>query len=147
MGDLVRSGLVDRSTVGRTYLHTLNRDHLLAPLVAEAATGHRTLLDFLSGAVRSLDPPPLRAILFGSTARREAGPDSDIDLALVFERRSDVSETGVSELAASIDRRTGNRADIVTFSEGEFAALGETAPALAAAIEADGRDLLARAPA
>jgi predicted nucleotidyltransferase len=48
----------------------------------------RTLREWVPDAVSDIvqEFDPLRVILFGSVARGDEGPDSDIDLLIVFER-------------------------------------------------------------
>ena len=38
----------------------------------------------MAAVLASVDPPPLRLVLFGSRARGEARPDSDLDLLVVM---------------------------------------------------------------
>ncbi len=69
--------------MGRNHVHELNRDHVAAP-IADLLSGLRNeLWKRLRDELGSWDPPPYYACIFGSAARRDGGPDSDIDLLLV----------------------------------------------------------------
>lgn len=50
--------------------------------------------------------------LFGSVARDEAGPESDVDLLVEFERRTDLFE--FVRLQIFLEELLGRRADVVT---------------------------------
>jgi predicted nucleotidyltransferase len=147
LGDLANSGLVDQVEAGNAILNTLNREHLLAPLVVAAAGGYMTVLSRIAESVVDLEPAPSRAVLFGSVSRRDAGPDSDIDIAFIFDDDTDLdtAEVAVSALARHVESLTGNRVDAILYTSAEFSSLAQTSPELAAAIGADGRDLLTHA--
>lgn len=145
LGDLANSGLVRQVEAGNAILNTLNRDHVLTPLVVAAAGGYGTTLGRIAESVAELEPMPLRAILFGSVARRDAGSDSDIDIAFIFQDDTDLdtAESAVSSLAQRVESLTGNAVDAILYTAAEFSSLPQSSPDLAAAIDADGRDLLA----
>ncbi len=145
LADLANAGIVHQVEAGNAVLNTLNRDHLLTPLIVAAAGAHQTFLTRLSELAHDVTPKPLRVVLFGSVARRDAGPKSDIDIAFVFGNDVDLDAAGssVSSFAQQVASLTGNRVDAIIYATGEFSALAESSPNLAAAIEADGRDLLA----
>jgi len=87
---LVEQGVVHRQEAGRAYLHTLNRDHIAAP-IAELLAGLRTeLVRRLREALEEWRPAPLHASMFGSAARADGDASSDIDLLIV--RPGDVDE-------------------------------------------------------
>ena len=74
------------------------------------------------------------AVLFGSTARGESGPGSDIDLGVLFE----AGQESAAALEVALARATGRRLDIVR--------LDAAPPLLRFEIARDGRVLLERAP-
>ena len=128
---LVEHGLVIADPANRGYLYRLNRDHVLADAVLIACRARRTVLDRLTEAVKALDPEPVHVSMFGSFARREAGPDSDIDLLVVLSAPP-ASDTGWSDQLQSLADRvlswTGNRLECLTFTVDELhaaAARGE----------------------
>lgn len=80
---LVDQGIVRAVEMGRNRVHELNRQHVAAN-AAVALEGIR--YEFLSRLRKTLavwDPAPMDARLFGSAARGDGGPGSDIDLLLV----------------------------------------------------------------
>lgn len=124
---LVDQGVVLRHQVGRAKVYRLNRQHVAASHIEGLVTLRGELLERLRAALASWEVPPRLALLFGSAARGEAGPSSDLDLFLV--RRADVGEefpVWVEQLAAlerSATEWTGNDARIVEFGEEEFSAV------------------------
>ncbi len=97
LGNLVDIGLVTRTSKGKQVHYQANADspvfaeirELIAKTTAVPDTmGDRTMLvtdDQLSEIVRRIVDAvsPLKIILFGSTARGEAQPDSDVDVLVV----------------------------------------------------------------
>ena len=81
---LVDHGLVNRAEVGRTYLYSLNRDHLLAPVVEQMADVRAELIRRLRDAIDGWAIPAVHASLFGSAARGDGNARSDIDLLIVL---------------------------------------------------------------
>jgi predicted nucleotidyltransferase len=121
---LVDQGVVLRHQAGRAKIYRLNRQHVAASHIEGLATLRAELLERLRVALASWEVPPLLALLFGSVARGEGGPNSDLDLLLV--RRADVEEESPIwiEQLASLERDatkwTGNDARIVEFGEDEL---------------------------
>jgi hypothetical protein len=69
--------------MGRNLVHELNREHIAAP-AAEALAGLRgELWKRIREALAGWTLKPVYASAFGSAARRDGGPESDIDLLLV----------------------------------------------------------------
>ena len=81
---LVEHGVVLADPAVRGYLYRLNRDHVLAESVLGAARARITIVARLTEAVQALTPRPVHVSVFGSFARREAGPGSDIDVLVVL---------------------------------------------------------------
>ncbi len=74
------------------------------------------------------------AVLFGSAARGEAGPGSDLDVGVLF----DPGRESAAALEVALARATGRRVDVVR--------LDAAPPLLRFEIARDGRVLLERAP-
>jgi len=80
---LVEQGIVRATEMGRNRVHELNREHVGAP-AAELLAGLRLeLWKRLRAELAGWSPDPLHASVFGSAARGDGGPHSDIDLLLV----------------------------------------------------------------
>jgi hypothetical protein len=138
---LVEQGVVDRQPAGRAYLHTLNRDHIAAP-IAEALAGLRgELLRRLRDEVANWQPAAAHASLFGSTARGDGDTSSDIDLLVVRPANVDEEDAAwrdqLDRLALRVQSWTGNHAGIIELDETE---LRHPSPILGN-VSADGIDL------
>jgi hypothetical protein len=142
---LVEHGLVHRLEAGRSLLYTLNRSHLLAPLVEQMADVRVGLIQRLRDAVGSWRISPAHASLFGSAARGDGGTGSDIDLFLVRPVAADVDDPiwseQVDDLAESVREWTGNNAGIVEVSEEELGELRRDPPPVIGQLRRDAVDL------
>lgn len=106
-------GLLRRQRGGRAHLFTINRDHELiakgiVPLLRlEREFGER-LKDLLR---RKLQGLVLSGAIFGSVARREEAPESDLDVCLVVasSKAKEVAHARVQALAPVIWQRFGAR--------------------------------------
>lgn len=117
---LAVQGVVTADRVGRTFVWSLNREHLAAEALVALASMRQALLDRLVDEVAVLTE--LRfAALFGSAARGTMRVDSDIDLFLVHSdaaRRSEVTAE-VTALEWKVSAWTGNDARSLLMSESE----------------------------
>jgi hypothetical protein len=122
---LVEQGIVFRQQIGRAKVYRLNRKHVAAPYVEGLAALQDALVDRLRGTLDAWKEPPLLAALFGSAARGEAAPGSDLDLLLV--RPGDVVEESpvwreqVSALEREATEWTGNDARVLEYAEEDLA--------------------------
>jgi len=82
---LVEQGLVTATQMGRNLVHELNRDHVAAPAAALLADLRLELWRRLRETLSGWTEKPVHATVFGSAARGDGGPDSDIDLLLVHQ--------------------------------------------------------------
>src|SRR5579862_1605622 len=80
---LVDAGLVTRKTVGHQVFYSANREspvfEEMRSLVAKTVGVHDVLLE----ALRPLENKIRLAFVYGSTARSNEGPQSDVDLLIV----------------------------------------------------------------
>lgn len=137
--------MVDRAEAGRTFLYTLNWDHLLASAVERMAEARLELTTRLSEVIGSWEISTVHASLFGSTARGDGGIDSDIDL-FVVRPASIVSEDftwhrQLNDLAEAVRSWTGNNAGIVEVGEEDLPGLRQDRPPVIAELERDAIDL------
>lgn len=142
---LVEHGLVNRQEAGRTFLYTLNHDHLLAPVVQRMAGIRLELIEQLRNAIGHWEIAPIHASLFGSAARGDGDIDSDIDLLVVRPPGVDPDDEGwrgqIDGLADSVRRWTGNHAGIVEVSEKELPRLRKERPPVVDEVRKDAVDL------
>jgi predicted nucleotidyltransferase len=122
---LVDQGIVLRRQAGRANLYRLNRQHVSSEAIELLAQARSQLIAWLQEAIASWEVVPRCAAVFGSVARGEAGPDSDLDLLVV--RRSEIDEENATwesqlgSLQRSATAWTGNDARVVELGEGELA--------------------------
>lgn len=142
---LVEHGLVIRQEAGRTFLYTLNYDHLLAPVVQQLAGIRLELVERLRDAIKGWKIQPVHASLFGSAARGDGDARSDIDLLIV--RAADINSDSaewreqIDGLADSVRHWTGNHAGIIEISEGELPRLRKDRPPVVEQVRKDAIDL------
>lgn len=120
---LAEQGIVDVEVVGTAKSYSLNREHLAAPHIIDLARLFDTFLDRLRERLNEWNPSAVYASLFGSAARQEMEPGSDIDLLIV--RRDGVDEDDMRwsaqlrDVAADAARWTGNDVRVLEVSATE----------------------------
>ena len=85
---------------------------------------------------------PERIHLFGSHARGEAGPDSDLDILVVVPDDAPHNRRG-SRLAYQALRGTGVAADVLVWTRGYFESRRHLKASLSATVTSEGRLLYA----
>jgi hypothetical protein len=80
---LVEQGTVRATEMGRNRVHELNREHVAAQVAVLLAGLRLELWKRLRTTIQDWNPSPVYACAFGSAARGDGGPDSDIDILLV----------------------------------------------------------------
>jgi predicted nucleotidyltransferase len=124
---LVADGLVLSRPAGKAILYQLNRDHVAAGAIVELADLQSALTTRVQQHVAEWHRPPISVALFGSAARGQGTSTSDIDLLVIrpdaVEEEQPVWSQRVMELTDAVARWTGNRCEILEYSEAEFARL------------------------
>jgi predicted nucleotidyltransferase len=129
---LADAGLVRIRRSRRADYYEMNRDHVLAADMARLFDQEDRLRDALVAFIREQlmrhELPVSEAYLFGSAARGERQPTSDIDLALIAapDVKSEVEEAAFGPIAEAIFRRFGGRLSPIVGSP-TLAALGDPA--------------------
>lgn len=114
---LVEHGLVQSEPTNFGHAYRFNRDHLLAAPVLQVASARQELFGRLSAECAELDPTPLAAVVFGSQARGDSTPSSDIDLLLLIDTQPEDVESWLEqlgELSLKVQSWTGNRLQTLT---------------------------------
>jgi predicted nucleotidyltransferase len=117
---LVSAGVVDRVTKGRSALYTLNREHVATDGIVALASMRDGLLRRMKSAIGAWKVKVQSATLFGSFARGDGGPASDIDLLLV--RRDavgsdDMWDQQLAQLSSDVLRWSGNPLRTIVLTE------------------------------
>ena len=117
LGQLADLGVVSRREVGPTVLVRLERRNAVGELVAGLAALRRRVIEALRQLAAGLDPPPVSLFLFGSLARGNAGPASDIDFLAVRPEGADQARWAASLTEFSSQARilTGNRIQVLDY--------------------------------
>lgn len=142
---LTEHGLVEQRPAGRSFVYTLNRDHLAAPAVEALADMRAGLFGRLRVAVGDWAVQPLHASVFGSTARGDGDAESDIDLFVV--RPDNVSPENptwrqqLEDLGDAVKRWSGNHAGISEVDAADVARLVAENPPIVSDLRADAVEL------
>lgn len=123
---LVEHGLVTSEPTNHGAMYRLNREHVLAPAVLLGVEARHEFIRRLAAACEQLVPVPVSVSLFGSVARNDSRPDSDIDLLVVLEEYPDDVEGWIDQLlvlTGQVAAWTGNHLEAITHSTGHLADL------------------------
>lgn len=125
---LVEQGVVVSRHAGRANLYKLNRAHLAAAHIEGLAGLRKQLFDRARDLIAAWSIRPCSAMVFGSVARGEAGPHSDLDLLVIRPSEVDEDSEDWREQLGLLERQmtdwTGNDARVLEYCEDE---LGYTA--------------------
>lgn len=134
----VRSGLVLRVPGG----YEINRQHLAYRAVEALLDSSGELRRRVGTAVAAWRDQPAAVVLFGSTARGQAGPSSDVDVLIV--RPLDVAvddrqwADDVATLAEQVQLWTGSACDVLEYDPAELEQLNRGGDPLIDALLRDG---------
>jgi predicted nucleotidyltransferase len=127
IGKLVELGVVDRRDVGPASLVRLDPQNLAAQTVLSIAALHRSGLEHLTKLASAIVPPPASLVVYGSFARGEAGPDSDVDILVVrpagVPADSDVWTDSLGQWVDRASRALGNPVNLVEVAAEELPSL------------------------
>jgi predicted nucleotidyltransferase len=147
---LVASGLVLREQAGSAHLYTLNRDHVAAPAVITAASVRDELFARMTAVVESWQIRPIATWIFGSVARGQATPSSDLDVLVIrpdaVPADDDHWEAQSLAFVDDVRRWSGNVCQILEYSETEYSDLVASGDRLARALRDDAVVLTGRSP-
>jgi len=142
MPGLVDLGIVARRDVPPAALFRLVPDHVAARPLLELARARTTVLNQLGRSAGRLAPPPASVVVYGSLARGDSRPDSDIDILVVRPRNvSDDDNRWHDDLETwrqQAQQLTGNRTGVLEVDEREVPRLLRSRRPLWADIRRDG---------
>jgi predicted nucleotidyltransferase len=142
LDELVALGLVDMQKVGPANAYTLNRGHVLWDPIEKVLATRAVVASAVEEAVREVTAGVVvSAAIYGSMARGEAGPESDVDVLVVWEDATavDQRDAALESLDERVRRLTGNRVQVLAVTGAELARLVEHDDPLVVSIRRDGQ--------
>jgi predicted nucleotidyltransferase len=147
--ELAAAGILNQDEATAQHLFTFNRRHHLARVIEQLFDAERrfaaTVFDRLGEAVEAAEAVE-SAMVFGSSARGEAGPGSDLDLLVVVrgqEAREGV-HAALMELAPGFSSDFGVRLSPVVLTLEQFRQQGEENDPFIASVRRDARHVVGR---
>lgn len=142
LSDFASMGVVLSSPAGRATVHWLNREsvyvqNMLEPLFQAERNVPEDVVDDLAWAFQD---ETISVVLFGSYARGDQTPGSDVDVALVAADpdKKSALESLIAAHASEFRGRFGASLSALTYSSEEAEALWDTSPNLAHSLCRDG---------
>jgi predicted nucleotidyltransferase len=125
LADLEGIGLVVARSVGASRIYRLNRSHVLWSPIEAILTAPARIEQVAIDAVRRVVGERATLAAYGSFARGDSGPASDIDLLLVWNDgvTADEKTATVDALNAEVALATGNRVDLIALDQEDFTRL------------------------
>lgn len=118
-------------------------EHIAARALLALARSYDVVLDEIGRLAGALPCPPVSVIVFGSFGRREATPDSDIDLVVVRPEETDADDDAWSEsldgFRRGVRRLTGNPVEVLEVSAEQASSRLTGRSSVWAAIRREGR--------
>lgn len=150
LDDLVSNGVVIAEPAGRAKLYLLNRDHVAYHAIDQLSRLRELLLERIRTEAKTWTVPAKAIWLFGSTARGQGGPDSDLDLLIVRPDEVDDSDSRwleqVETLSAHVSLWSGNSCEVVEYSAQEVQDLIQRGERLVAELQRDAVPLVGSTP-
>ena len=116
---------LDGDVLRQAKLYSLNRGHLAAPYIQQLTTLRSELVERLRSFVEAWEVAPFAVFLFGSAARGDAGPNSDLDLFVVRPEVLETDDSRWQEQLAELEKEatvwTGNEARVVEYRRRDLA--------------------------
>lgn len=136
-------GLVTTHSVPPAKQYFLNREHVLCTPLLDLINAKAQLIDWLTDRLTKTDGI-ISAILFGSVARGEDTPGSDVDLLLVFsgDKALEGSSGQLQLIEDEFLKRFGNALGITKLSKSDIVASFDQQPAFLTNVIHQGRLLL-----
>ena len=124
LDDLARQGIVRAEPAGRAKLYTLNREHLAYPAIHALVHLWEELITRIAAEASTWEVPAVAVWLFGSAARGEGGPNSDVDLLVIRSESVDDTEPTwlrqVETLSEQVTAWSGNDCQVLELSSAEL---------------------------
>jgi predicted nucleotidyltransferase len=142
LAELARSGIADMREVPPAKTYRLNRAHVAAEAIEALASQWDTVVDRIRNDLQSWPVVAEAAWLFGSAARGDGHPQSDIDLLLIRPEITDDDEQQswqrrVDAMRESVRAWSGNELDVLDFTAPEFRQLNNAGERLVEEVMAE----------
>lgn len=136
---LVAHGLVDSERQGASVLYLGNREHAAWPAIEVLADLRARVLGLLREQLESWSEEAPSVLLFGSFARADGDEGSDIDILVVHDDTGPTEglRDRVDQLATTVERLTGNDAQMVLMSLSELRQRAEVSDDLVSDLRQD----------
>jgi hypothetical protein len=122
---LAATGLVHVDDAGNSLSYSLNRHHLVAPVVEFLADLRTALVNRLANELAAWPLPPVHASAYGALARADGDLESDVELLLIRPDDVDAADPLWNEQASGLMQTvvdlTGNPAHLFELSRTELA--------------------------
>lgn len=122
-----RYGFVKSRRVGKAILWKLDeKNYILKSLVRPTFEAEKDLLEHLKRKISELvrKSPVQKAVIYGSVARGEERPDSDIDLLLIVNKKGKWTDELQDKLREEILGLFGNALSIIVCTPDEYKKMG-----------------------
>ncbi len=117
-------GIVRRQRGGRDHIFTINRNHYLVEkgIVPLFIVEQKFYEEINSVIANNLRRKALSVIIFGSAARREETPQSDLDLCCIVKNKIQLekAQTGIDAISPLLHNRYGVKLGPIFFTITEF---------------------------
>ena len=120
---LERHGFVKSRRVGKSIVWRIDRNHcLVGSIIAPTIEAEKNLMHVLKRKISVVlkKYPVQKAIVYGSVARGDERPDSDLDLVLLIKKKGKWIEQLEAELRNKILRLFGNTLSILVYTIADF---------------------------
>lgn len=138
---LETEGIVQVRTASRLNFYSFNRDHVAAGAVIAAMGLRQKLFERIEGSIKSWKIQPVSLAIFGSAARGDGTPESDIDVLIIRSNKVDedstVWEEQLYELSHLIYKWSGNHASIIQANEKEIAQMVKDKKSIVKSLKTD----------
>ncbi len=122
-----RHGFVNSRRIGKSIVWKINKNsYLVKSLILPIFEAEADIVDSLKQKISAIveGSPVKKAVIYGSIARGEERPDSDIDLLLVVEKRGKWLEELQNKLRSEVLGLFGNVLSMLVCTAGEYKKMG-----------------------
>lgn len=122
--ELERNGLVVWQSAGRSHLYSADKDNIIITDLLEAGfrLEDNLLNQLAAGFFEEVGKDLVSVVLFGSVAKGEEKPDSDVDLVVVVRDKVDLKsiEDLVAEASVKVAQRFGNQTTAIVVKKSDY---------------------------